>query len=151
MAPEDGRRDGRESGLPIQAQHAQDGVRDELWGLHVSQRSPGEGSEGTSNGFCRFAVARENSRLTFCPISLSSQSQHRVARTQHDRFDQWHQGWLSEHVAPAAERGVMSWLMGEDDEDMIPCKTTCVSTQVKGLPVNRYQVHYNNNKAPASP
>ncbi|XP_065104497.1 paired amphipathic helix protein Sin3b isoform X1 [Paramisgurnus dabryanus] len=78
-------------------------------------------------------------------------SQHRVARAQHDRFDQWHQGWLREHVSPAAERGVQDWLMGEEDEDMIPCKTTCVSTQVKGLPVNRYQVHYNNNKGPASP
>ncbi|XP_056585636.1 paired amphipathic helix protein Sin3b isoform X2 [Triplophysa dalaica] len=77
-------------------------------------------------------------------------SQHRVALAQHDRFEQWHRGWLNEHVAPAAERGVLSWLMGEEDEDIIPCKTTCVSTQVKGLPVNRYKVHYN-NKAPASP
>ncbi|XP_051951090.1 paired amphipathic helix protein Sin3b-like isoform X2 [Xyrauchen texanus] len=77
-------------------------------------------------------------------------SQHRVARAQHDRFDQWHQGWLNDHVSPGAEHNVQDWLMGEDDEDMIPCKTTCVSTQVKGLPVNRYQVHYN-SKAPASP
>ncbi|XP_056319178.1 paired amphipathic helix protein Sin3b-like [Danio aesculapii] len=74
-------------------------------------------------------------------------SQHRVARAQHERFDQWHRGWLSEHVSPAAERSVQDWLMGEDDEDMIPCKTTCVSLQVKGLHVNRYQVHYN-SKAP---
>ncbi|XP_051760552.1 paired amphipathic helix protein Sin3b isoform X1 [Ctenopharyngodon idella] len=77
-------------------------------------------------------------------------SQHRVARAQHERFEQWHRGWLSEHVSPAAERSVQDWLMGEEDEDMIPCKTTCVSMQVKGLHVNRYQVHYN-SKAPASP
>uniref|UniRef100_A0A8C1R477 Paired amphipathic helix protein Sin3b n=1 Tax=Cyprinus carpio TaxID=7962 RepID=A0A8C1R477_CYPCA len=77
-------------------------------------------------------------------------SQHRVAQTQHEHFEQWHRGWLSEHVSPAAERSVQDWLMGEEDEDMIPCKTTCVSMQIKGLHVNRYQVHYN-SKAPASP
>uniref|UniRef100_A0A8C1ALE1 Paired amphipathic helix protein Sin3b n=1 Tax=Cyprinus carpio carpio TaxID=630221 RepID=A0A8C1ALE1_CYPCA len=75
---------------------------------------------------------------------------HRVAQTQHEHFEQWHRGWLSEHVSPAAERSVQDWLMGEEDEDMIPCKTTCVSMQIKGLHVNRYQVHYN-SKAPASP
>ncbi|XP_042585423.1 paired amphipathic helix protein Sin3b-like isoform X1 [Cyprinus carpio] len=77
-------------------------------------------------------------------------SQHRVARAQHERFEHWHRGWLSEHVSSGAERSVQDWLMGEEDEDMIPCKTTCVSMQVKGLHVNRYQVHYN-SKAPASP
>uniref|UniRef100_A0A672K5F9 Paired amphipathic helix protein Sin3b n=1 Tax=Sinocyclocheilus grahami TaxID=75366 RepID=A0A672K5F9_SINGR len=77
-------------------------------------------------------------------------SQHRVAQAQHEHFEQWHRGWLSEHVSPAAERSVQDWLMGEEDEDMIPCKTTCLSMQIKGLHVNRYQVHYN-SKAPASP
>uniref|UniRef100_A0A672K7B2 Paired amphipathic helix protein Sin3b n=1 Tax=Sinocyclocheilus grahami TaxID=75366 RepID=A0A672K7B2_SINGR len=75
---------------------------------------------------------------------------HRVAQAQHEHFEQWHRGWLSEHVSPAAERSVQDWLMGEEDEDMIPCKTTCLSMQIKGLHVNRYQVHYN-SKAPASP
>uniref|UniRef100_A0A674EIH2 Paired amphipathic helix protein Sin3b n=1 Tax=Salmo trutta TaxID=8032 RepID=A0A674EIH2_SALTR len=77
-------------------------------------------------------------------------SQHRVAVKQHERFDKWHQGWLAEHVPPAADRSVHDWLMGEEEEDMIPCKTTCLNTQVKGLPVNRYQVHYS-RKPPSSP
>ncbi|XP_021454894.2 paired amphipathic helix protein Sin3b isoform X1 [Oncorhynchus mykiss] len=76
-------------------------------------------------------------------------SQHRVAVNQHERFDKWHQGWLVEHVTPAAERSVHDWLIGEEEEDMIPCKTTCLNTQVKGLPVNRYQVHY--SRKPPSP
>nr|XP_023674324.1 paired amphipathic helix protein Sin3b isoform X1 [Paramormyrops kingsleyae] len=76
--------------------------------------------------------------------------QHSVARSQHGRFDRWHQGWLSEHVTPAAERAVADWLMGDDEEDMIPCKTSCVTRQVNGLPVNRYQVCYS-SKPPASP
>ncbi|KAM9478913.1 paired amphipathic helix protein Sin3b-like isoform 1-T1 [Salvelinus alpinus] len=77
-------------------------------------------------------------------------SQHRVAVKQHECFDKWHQGWLAEHVPPAADRSVHDWLMGEEEEDMIPCKTTCLNTQVKGLPVNRYQVHYS-RKPPSSP
>ncbi|XP_055717139.1 paired amphipathic helix protein Sin3b-like isoform X1 [Salvelinus fontinalis] len=76
-------------------------------------------------------------------------SQHRVAVKQHERFDKWHQGWLAEHVPPAADRSVHDWLMGEEEEDMLPCKTTCLNTQVKGLPVNRYQVHY--SRKPPSP
>uniref|UniRef100_A0A8C2X3G4 Paired amphipathic helix protein Sin3b n=1 Tax=Cyclopterus lumpus TaxID=8103 RepID=A0A8C2X3G4_CYCLU len=78
-------------------------------------------------------------------------SQHRVAAGQHDRFDKWHQGWQADHVSAAAERSVQNWLMGEEEEDMIPCKTTCLSTEVKGQAVNRYQVHYSGSKAPASP
>uniref|UniRef100_A0A671YR07 Paired amphipathic helix protein Sin3b n=1 Tax=Sparus aurata TaxID=8175 RepID=A0A671YR07_SPAAU len=78
-------------------------------------------------------------------------SQHRVAASQHDRFDKWHQGWLANHVATSAERSVQKWLMGEEEEDMIPCKTTCLSTEVKGQAVNRYQVYYSGSKAPASP
>ncbi|KAL1022452.1 hypothetical protein UPYG_G00027820 [Umbra pygmaea] len=77
-------------------------------------------------------------------------SQHRVAVNQHERFDKWHRVWLEEHVAPAAERSVQDWLMGEEEEDMLPCQTTRLNTQVKGLPVNRYQVHYS-SKAPSSP
>uniref|UniRef100_A0A8D0CHK2 Paired amphipathic helix protein Sin3b n=1 Tax=Scleropages formosus TaxID=113540 RepID=A0A8D0CHK2_SCLFO len=77
-------------------------------------------------------------------------SQHSVARTQHDRFDKWHQHWLAEHVTPAAEHAVHHWLMGEEEEEMVPCKTTCLTRQVNGLPVNRYQVHYS-SKPPPSP
>uniref|UniRef100_A0AAY4E704 Histone deacetylase interacting domain-containing protein n=1 Tax=Denticeps clupeoides TaxID=299321 RepID=A0AAY4E704_9TELE len=76
-------------------------------------------------------------------------SQHRVVRAQHERFNKWHEGWQHEHVSVASERTVQGWLMGQDQEDMVPCKTTCVSTQIKGLPVNRYQVLY--SKAPSSP
>ncbi|KAG7456528.1 hypothetical protein MATL_G00236690 [Megalops atlanticus] len=73
-----------------------------------------------------------------------------VARMQHGRFEKWHQGWLAQHAPPPAQRTVQHWLMGEEDEEMIPCKTTCLTRQVNGLPVNRYQVRYS-SKPPASP
>ncbi|KAM9831549.1 paired amphipathic helix protein Sin3b [Neosynchiropus ocellatus] len=78
-------------------------------------------------------------------------SQHRVAAGQHQRFDKWHQSWLADHVSASAGRSVQNWLMGENEEDMIPCKTTCLSTEAKGQTVNRYKVHYSGSKAPASP
>uniref|UniRef100_A0A672HW39 Paired amphipathic helix protein Sin3b n=1 Tax=Salarias fasciatus TaxID=181472 RepID=A0A672HW39_SALFA len=78
-------------------------------------------------------------------------SQHRVAASQHERFDKWHHEWLASHVTASAERSVQNWLMGEEEEDIIPCKTTCLSTEVKGQTVNRYQVHYSSSKAPSSP
>ncbi|KAG7267798.1 hypothetical protein CRUP_003217 [Coryphaenoides rupestris] len=78
-------------------------------------------------------------------------SQHKVAVTQHERFDKWHRGWLANHVSPPAERSVQRWLMGEDEEDLIPCATVCVATELKGQAVNRYQVHCSGGKPPASP
>uniref|UniRef100_A0A8C7XXM3 Paired amphipathic helix protein Sin3b n=1 Tax=Oryzias sinensis TaxID=183150 RepID=A0A8C7XXM3_9TELE len=78
-------------------------------------------------------------------------SQHSVAAGQHQRFHKWHKGWLSDHVSAAAERSVHNWLMGEEEEDFIPCKTTCLPTEVKGQMVNRYRVHYSSSKAPSSP
>ena len=44
---------------------------------------------------------------------------------------------------------VQDWLMGEEDEDMVPCKTLCETVHVHGLPVNRYRVQY--SRRPASP
>lgn len=84
-------------------------------------------------------------------VFLSLQSQHGVAASQHEHFDKWHQSWLSDHVTASAERSVHNWLMGEEEEDFIPCKTIRLSTEVKGQMVNRYQVHYSSSKAPSSP
>lgn len=44
---------------------------------------------------------------------------------------------------------VQDWLMGEEDEDMVPCKTLCETAHVHGLPVTRYRVQY--SRRPASP
>lgn len=44
---------------------------------------------------------------------------------------------------------VQDWLMGDEDEEMVPCKTTCETVNVHGVPVNRYRVQY--SRRPASP
>lgn len=86
-------------------------------------------------------------------VSLSrsvSQTHLRVSRLQRERFSRWHGAWQSEHVPSAAARSVHAWLLGDDLDDLLPCKTTCMTSQVKGQTVNRYQVRYS-SKAPASP
>uniref|UniRef100_A0AAR2KQW6 Paired amphipathic helix protein Sin3b n=1 Tax=Pygocentrus nattereri TaxID=42514 RepID=A0AAR2KQW6_PYGNA len=77
-------------------------------------------------------------------------SQQFVARLQHERFAQWHSSWQSENISASAARAVQAWLLGDNHDDLLPCKTTCTPTQIKGQPVNKYQVHYS-SKAPASP
>ncbi|XP_017323286.1 paired amphipathic helix protein Sin3b isoform X2 [Ictalurus punctatus] len=74
----------------------------------------------------------------------------RVSRLQRERFSRWHGVWQNEHVPPAAARSVHAWLLGDDLDDLLPCKTTCVTSQVKGQTVNKYHVRYS-SKAPASP
>ncbi|XP_006639831.1 paired amphipathic helix protein Sin3b isoform X1 [Lepisosteus oculatus] len=116
------------------------------------------GVESASNVDCRFKL--NTHKMVFVMNSedymyrrgalvKARKTQYTVARNQHQRFEKWHQGWLSQNMAPAMENTVQGWLMGEEHEEMVPCKTTCETTYVNGLPVHRYQVHY--NKAPASP
>ncbi|MCJ8734599.1 hypothetical protein PDJAM_G00237210 [Pangasius djambal] len=57
----------------------------------------------------------------------------RVSRLQRERFSCWHGAWQSEHVPPAAARSVHAWLLGDDLDDLLPCKTTCVTSQVKAM------------------
>ncbi|KAM9385202.1 LOW QUALITY PROTEIN: paired amphipathic helix protein Sin3b [Pholidichthys leucotaenia] len=78
-------------------------------------------------------------------------SQHRVTVSQKKRFNKWHQSWLANHVTASAKSSVQNWLMGEEEEDIIPCKTTCLSSEMKGQTVNKYKVHYSSSKAPSSP
>lgn len=44
---------------------------------------------------------------------------------------------------------VQDWLMGDEDEDLLPCKTTCETVSIHGVPVNRYHVQY--SRQPSSP
>lgn len=77
------------------------------------------------------------------------QVQPLVLLRHHQHFAEWHSRWLEDNVTVEAASLVQDWLMGEDDEDMVPCKTLCETVRVHGLPVNRYRVQY--SRRPASP
>lgn len=77
------------------------------------------------------------------------QAQPLVFLRRHRRFEDWHQCWLGRHVTAEAAEVVQDWLMGDEDEDLVPCKTTCETTNIHGVPINRYRVQY--SRQPASP
>ncbi|XP_042717964.1 paired amphipathic helix protein Sin3b isoform X4 [Chrysemys picta bellii] len=82
-------------------------------------------------------------------LSRAKQVQPMVLLKHHQQFEEWHSRWLEENVTVEAAELVQDWLMGDEDEDMVPCKTTCETVNVHGVPVNRYRVQY--SRHPASP
>lgn len=70
------------------------------------------------------------------------QFQPMVFQKHHERFAAWHNSWLQENVSPRAADLVQDWLTGEDDEEMVPCKTMCEISEVHGMTVTRYRVQY---------
>uniref|UniRef100_G1R0R0 Paired amphipathic helix protein Sin3b n=1 Tax=Nomascus leucogenys TaxID=61853 RepID=G1R0R0_NOMLE len=85
-------------------------------------------------------------RGTLC---RAKQVQPLVLLRHHQHFEEWHSRWLEDNVTVEAASLVQDWLMGEEDEDMVPCKTLCETVHVHGLPVTRYRVQY--SRRPASP
>ncbi|XP_036158475.1 paired amphipathic helix protein Sin3b isoform X3 [Myotis myotis] len=116
------------------------------------------GVESACNVDCRFKLSSHkmmfivNSedymyrRGTLC---RAKQVQPLVLLRHHQHFEEWHGRWLEDNVTVEAAGLVQDWLMGEEDEDMVPCKTLCETAHVHGLPVTRYRVQY--SRRPASP
>lgn len=116
------------------------------------------GVESACNVDCRFKLSSHkmmfivNSedymyrRGTLC---RAKQVQPLVLLRHHQHFEEWHSRWLEDNVTVEAAGLVQDWLMGEEDEDMVPCKTLCETAHVHGLPVTRYRVQY--SRRPASP
>ncbi|TRZ16256.1 hypothetical protein HGM15179_010835 [Zosterops borbonicus] len=82
-------------------------------------------------------------------LCRAKQVQPMVLLKHHQQFEEWHSRWLEENVSMEAVDVVQDWLMGDEDEEMVPCKTTCETVNVHGVPVNRYRVQY--SRRPASP
>ncbi|XP_062816074.1 paired amphipathic helix protein Sin3b isoform X2 [Anolis carolinensis] len=82
-------------------------------------------------------------------LARARQSQPAVLLRLHRRFEEWHRRWLVRHASREAPELLRDWLMGEADEDLLPCKTTRETLSVHGLPVNRYRVQY--SRQPTSP
>ncbi|KYO41873.1 NACHT domain- and WD repeat-containing protein 1 isoform D [Alligator mississippiensis] len=116
------------------------------------------GVESACNVDCRFKlnshkmmfiVNSEDYMYRRGALCRAKQAQPVVLLKHHQQFDEWHSRWLEENVTVEAADLVQDWLMGDEDEDMVPCKTTCETISVHGVPVNRYRVQY--SRRPASP
>ncbi|KAL0609565.1 Paired amphipathic helix protein Sin3b, partial [Plecturocebus cupreus] len=96
-----------------------------------------------------FIVNSEDYMYRRGTLCRAKQVQPLVLLRHHQHFEEWHSRWLEDNVTVEAASLVQDWLMGEEDEDMVPCKTLCETVHVHGLPVTRYRVQY--SRRPASP
>uniref|UniRef100_A0A8C9PHB6 Paired amphipathic helix protein Sin3b n=1 Tax=Spermophilus dauricus TaxID=99837 RepID=A0A8C9PHB6_SPEDA len=96
-----------------------------------------------------FIVNSEDYMYRRGTLCRAKQVQPLVLLRHHQHFEEWHSRWLEDNVTVEAASLVQDWLMGEEDEDMVPCKTLCETVHVHGLPVTRYRVQY--SRHPASP
>uniref|UniRef100_A0A2K5CUZ1 SIN3 transcription regulator family member B n=1 Tax=Aotus nancymaae TaxID=37293 RepID=A0A2K5CUZ1_AOTNA len=96
-----------------------------------------------------FIVNSEDYMYRRGTLCRAKQVQPLVLLRHHQHFEEWHSRWLEDNVTVEAASLVQDWLMGEEDEDMVPCKTLCETVHVHGLPVTRYHVQY--SRRPASP
>ncbi|EHB15876.1 Paired amphipathic helix protein Sin3b, partial [Heterocephalus glaber] len=96
-----------------------------------------------------FIVNSEDYMYRRGTLGRAKQVQPLVLLRHHQHFGEWHSRWLEDNVTGEAAGLVRDWLMGEEDADMVPCKTLCETATVHGLPVTRYRVQY--SRRPASP
>uniref|UniRef100_A0A8C5QFE1 Paired amphipathic helix protein Sin3b n=1 Tax=Leptobrachium leishanense TaxID=445787 RepID=A0A8C5QFE1_9ANUR len=109
------------------------------------------GVESASNMDCRFRlnshkmmfiINSEDYMYRWGTLTRAKEFQPVVFQKHHEKFKAWHNRWLQENVSPRAADHVQDWLTGEEDEDMVPCKTVCEFTDVHGMTVTRYRVQY---------
>ncbi|XP_075467335.1 paired amphipathic helix protein Sin3b isoform X3 [Ascaphus truei] len=114
------------------------------------------GVESASNMDCRFRVnshkmlfiVNSEDYMYRCgALHRAKESQPLVFLKHHQRFSAWHSRWLEENVSSRAADFVRDWLTGEEDEEMVPCKTMWESSDVHGMTVTRYRVQYNRRAA----
>ncbi|KAB0406654.1 hypothetical protein E2I00_018660, partial [Balaenoptera physalus] len=105
------------------------------------------GVESACNVDCRFKLSThkmmfivnsEDYMYRRGTLGRAKQVQPLVLLRHHQHFEEWHSRWLEDNVPVEAASLVQDWLMGEEDEDMVPCKTLCETAHVHGLPVTRY-------------
>nr|XP_033812218.1 paired amphipathic helix protein Sin3b [Geotrypetes seraphini] len=116
------------------------------------------GVESTCNMDCRFKlnthkmmfIMNSEDYMYRCgALPRAKQVQPVVLLKHHQQFEAWHNRWLEGNVTNEEAEVVQDWLLGEEDEDMVPCKTICETVNVHGMTVNKYKVQY--NRRPASP
>ncbi|XP_018423714.1 PREDICTED: paired amphipathic helix protein Sin3b [Nanorana parkeri] len=116
------------------------------------------GVESASNMDCRFRlnshkmmfiINSEDYMYRWGTLTRAKEFQPMVFQKHHERFAAWHNSWLQENVSSRAADLVQDWLTGEEDEEMVPCKTVCEISEIHGMTVTRYRVQY--TRRPSSP
>ncbi|XP_065808775.1 paired amphipathic helix protein Sin3a-like isoform X1 [Labrus bergylta] len=75
-------------------------------------------------------------------LTRAHQSHQRVHTRLHRRFQVRLDSWAKEHVTSDMAAANRRWFMGEDQETLLPCTTTCNPAVLHYLNVNKYRVKY---------
>ncbi|KAI3376916.1 hypothetical protein L3Q82_000165 [Scortum barcoo] len=75
-------------------------------------------------------------------LTRAHQSQQRVNTRLHRRFQAWLDSWAKEHVTSDMAADNRKWLMGDEQEGLLSCTTTCCPEVLHYLNINKYRVKY---------
>ncbi|XP_043998562.1 paired amphipathic helix protein Sin3a-like isoform X1 [Gambusia affinis] len=75
-------------------------------------------------------------------LSRAHQSHQRVNTRLHGRFQTWLDSWAQKHVTPEMATSTHKWLMGDAEEGLLSCTTTCSPEVLHYLNINKYRVQY---------
>uniref|UniRef100_A0A8C6LU18 Paired amphipathic helix protein Sin3a n=1 Tax=Nothobranchius furzeri TaxID=105023 RepID=A0A8C6LU18_NOTFU len=71
-----------------------------------------------------------------------SRAHQRVNTRLHRRFHTWLDIWAKKHVTSEMSANTQKWLMGDGQEGLLSCTTTCCPEVLHYLNVNKYRVKY---------
>uniref|UniRef100_A0A673CQC9 Paired amphipathic helix protein Sin3a n=1 Tax=Sphaeramia orbicularis TaxID=375764 RepID=A0A673CQC9_9TELE len=75
-------------------------------------------------------------------LTRAHQSHQRVNTRLHRRFQARLDAWAKEHVTSDMAANSHKWLMGDEQEGLLPCSTTCSPEVLHYLNINKYRVKY---------
>lgn len=68
---------------------------------------------------------------------------HQLVNTRlHRRFHAWLDTWAKEHVTSDMAAESRKWFMGDGQEGLLACTTTCSPEVLHYLNINKYRVKY---------
>ncbi|XP_026860564.1 paired amphipathic helix protein Sin3a isoform X2 [Electrophorus electricus] len=89
-----------------------------------------------------YVIKSEDYMYRRTALSRAHQSHQQVSTRLHQRFQAWLDTWRKAHVTSDMAADNQRWLMGEGQEGLQPCKTSCEPTVLHFQTINRYRVLY---------
>ncbi|XP_072320597.1 paired amphipathic helix protein Sin3a-like isoform X2 [Eucyclogobius newberryi] len=75
-------------------------------------------------------------------LTRAHQSHQRVHNRLHRRFHKWLDAWAQDHVSADMAAATHRWLMGEGQDELLPCTTALCPEVLHYISVNKYCVTY---------
>ncbi|XP_066509834.1 paired amphipathic helix protein Sin3a-like isoform X2 [Hoplias malabaricus] len=89
-----------------------------------------------------YVIKSEDYMYRRTALSRAHQSHQQVCTRLHQRFQTWLDSWKKVNVTTDMATDNQKWLMGESQDGLRPCKTSCEPSILHCQSVNRYRVLY---------